>query len=100
LFESDNVTKPPNPHNKRQQGKPKKKRLGPRCKYVDPTESKIKCSICGDAGHNKKTCEARKVAAAKVFNKGGSTASLVELVNNGINQLLRYLLITLMEEYP
>jgi hypothetical protein len=54
MLDSDNITNPPNTLIKRQPGRPKKKRLRMRSQYVNPTESKIKCSICGEAGHNKK----------------------------------------------
>jgi hypothetical protein len=87
MLDSDNITSPPNTLIKRQPGRPKKKRLQMRSRYVNPAESKIKCSICGEAGHNKKTCEARKIAAAIVAKKkkennsmeGAIIAALVQL---------------------
>jgi hypothetical protein len=54
MIDSDNITNPPNTLTKRQPGRPKKKRLRMLSRYVNPTDSKIKCSICGEGGHNKK----------------------------------------------
>jgi hypothetical protein len=58
------------------------------CKYVDPRESKIENSICGEAGNNKRTCEARKVGAETVAKKGSNVAMLVQLDKVGSTHLL------------
>ena len=57
----DKVTELPTNQNKRQAGRPVTKRLRKRCKFPDPTLSNIKCSRCGQKGHNKKTCELRSI---------------------------------------
>ena len=60
LLINDNKTKPP-PCEKRRAGRPQKKRLRARSKYQDPkVDSVIRCSECGEKGHNKRTCERRK----------------------------------------
>ena len=52
----DNATKPP-VVNKRQSGRPKMKRIRRRSEFLDPEESPITCSNCGQRGHNKRTCK-------------------------------------------
>ena len=37
-------------------GRPKKKCMRKRSKFLDTNESPIKCSICGLKGHNQKNC--------------------------------------------
>jgi hypothetical protein len=59
----DGCTLPPKETDKKQSGRLWKKRLRTRSNVIEPKESKIKCSICGERGHNMKTCEARKKAA-------------------------------------
>jgi hypothetical protein len=88
MLESDNVTKPPNPHIKRQQGRPKKKRLRTRCKYVDLTEPEIKCSICGDAGHNKKHVRQEKSRQQGLSIREEVHHHPLSFVNDDINRLL------------
>ena len=52
----DGVTRPP-VVTKRQPGRPRSKRLRRRSEFLDPEESPIKCSDCGQRGHNKRTCK-------------------------------------------
>jgi hypothetical protein len=67
----DGCTLPPKETEKKQAGRPRKKRLRTRSKVIEKEDSKIKCSICGERGHNMKTCGARKKAA-----KSGQTQEL------------------------
>ena len=56
---SDNETRPPLCE-KRKSGRPQKKRLRSRSQYEDPArDSVIRCSSCGERGHNKRTCRRR-----------------------------------------
>jgi len=45
---------------KTQIGRPKKRRFRQRSKFVDSSKSTITCSICGESGHNKRSCQERK----------------------------------------
>ena len=55
----DEVTKPPTAAS-RSSGRPKKKRIRNRSKFVDPKNSNISCSKCGAKGHNMRTCLRRQ----------------------------------------
>jgi MULE transposase domain/Ulp1 protease family, C-terminal catalytic domain len=55
----DGKTKPPI-RGKRAAGRPKVKRYRRRSELLDASESKIKCSLCGARGHNRRTCSAPK----------------------------------------
>ena len=50
----DGQTLPPKVHVPT--GRPKKKRIRNRSEFGDPSESTIHCSICKQAGHNKRSC--------------------------------------------
>lgn len=52
----DCETKPPASRG-RQPGRPRVKRIRRRSEFLDPEESPIKCSDCGQRGHNKRTCK-------------------------------------------
>ena len=52
----DRETKPPASHG-RQPGRPRVKRIRRRSEFLDPEESPITCSDCGQRGHNKRTCK-------------------------------------------
>jgi hypothetical protein len=55
----DGETKPPSVA-ARQPGRPPVKRLRRRSDFLDPEESPITCSDCGQKGHNKRTCKSQK----------------------------------------
>ena len=61
----DGETNPPRVSEKRSAGRPRMKRLNPRSKYEEAEDSPIVCSKCGKAGHNKRTCSAKEIAATK-----------------------------------
>jgi hypothetical protein len=52
----DDTTRPP-VVKKPQPGRPRSKRLRRRSEFLDPDESPITCSDCGQRGHNKRTCK-------------------------------------------
>ena len=52
----DGVTRPP-AVTKRQSGRPQSNQLCRQSEFLDPEESLIKCSDCGQRGHNKRTCK-------------------------------------------
>jgi len=54
----DGETKPPPV--KKTSGRPKVNRYRQRSKYIDPSESTVKCSTCGEKGHNRRTCGRQK----------------------------------------
>ena len=60
--EFDGKTQPP--IEKKAAGRPKKKRFRRRSKYVDSKKSPIKCSVCGERGHNAKTCRQKDTERA------------------------------------
>ena len=72
VLQNDGSTLPPHML-KQPKMKPRKIRIRKRCKFVDPNESTIKCSICGERGHNKKTCYARKLFQASINRNRTST---------------------------
>jgi hypothetical protein len=41
-------------------GRPKKVRIRNRSEFMDPEDSRITCSECGENGHNKRTCLRRQ----------------------------------------
>ena len=55
----DGETKPPSVAG-RQPGRPPVKRIRRRSEFLDPEESPITCSDCGQKGHNKRTCKNQK----------------------------------------
>ena len=72
----DGKTLPPKPLNKRQAGRPKKKRIRKRSRWAhEPEKSNVICSRCHKRGHNIRTCVERERRAAKVA-AGNSEASL------------------------
>ena len=54
----DGETKPPPV--KKSSGRPKVKRYRRRSQYIDPSESIVRCSTCGQKGHNRRTCGRQK----------------------------------------
>jgi hypothetical protein len=50
---------------KRQPGRPVKKRFQPRSKFPNPKDSTITCKKCNQPGQNSKTCEIRKIIEEK-----------------------------------
>jgi len=54
----DGETKPPY-CSKRQPGRPKSKRFRRRSEFLNAEDSKIKCGMCNQRGHNSRTCERR-----------------------------------------
>ena len=69
----DGTTLPP--IEKKGTGRPKKKRYRRRSKHVDISMSTIKCSNCGERGHNKRLCKKSK--------KAETTAKLKDDANYG-----------------
>ena len=63
--EFDGKTRPP--QEKNAPGRPKKKRFRRRSRFVDHQKSPIKCSICGNRGHNARTCTNKHKEAAAVI---------------------------------
>jgi MULE transposase domain/SWIM zinc finger len=58
-IEYDGETKEPKSP-RRQAGRPQKKRIRKRSKFVEVEESPVTCSICGKRGHNRRTCPSYK----------------------------------------
>ena len=56
----DGITLPPIPE--RTTGRPKTKRIRRQSLFVDPSDSTITCSKCGQKGHNQRTCSNEAVA--------------------------------------
>jgi hypothetical protein len=56
-LEHDKVTLPPEVR-VRSAGRPRIKRVRRRSEYADPADSKVRCSVCKERGHNKRTCTA------------------------------------------
>jgi hypothetical protein len=54
-IEYDGETKEPKSP-RRQAGRPPKKRIRKRSKFIEAEESPVTCSICGKRGHNRRTC--------------------------------------------
>jgi uncharacterized paraquat-inducible protein A len=52
----DGETKPP-AVTRRQPGCLQTKRVCRQSEYIDPEKSPVKCSICGQRGHNMRTCK-------------------------------------------
>jgi uncharacterized paraquat-inducible protein A len=81
VLDSDSTT------TKQQPGRPRKECLCMQSRYLNPKDSKIKCSICGKGGHNKKTHKTRNVAEPIVAKnkkdnskpEGSTAAALVQL---------------------
>jgi hypothetical protein len=72
----DGETLPPYPNDKRQSGRPKKKRYRKRARTAcDPELSAIVCSRCGKRGHNVRTCITREENGEE--NAGGGNLDLL-----------------------
>ena len=53
----DGEAKPPPAVAGRQAGRPRTKRVHRQSEYIDPEKSPARCSICGQQGHNMRTCK-------------------------------------------
>jgi len=66
-------------------GRPRTKRIRNRSKFLDPSNSNIRCSRCGKAGHNVRTCERREEATGGTEEANTQTLILeVDTVNQEV----------------